>query len=1070
MKASSRVFSVSHKAGAKSGMQLLLVFILSVSLSIDHLRGNSKFQNNIITSIPSSPMQVAPQSHTEESLFRAFLQASAQPFQQNETNLTANSGGLQFSLKGPVLLAATSGFTWQLAIRDIGRSLGKRHFSIEQLNRPMNPSYANQRIEWRFNNWSLWYRNTPVGLEQGFTVQQPAGSEGKLLITFEVSAVQHARTDPSGQGVTFVLFNGEQIRYDHLNAWDALGNILPAHLEIARGKGHVCLLLLQVDDRKAVYPITIDPLIYLEQKLITPGETYGQFGYSVALDGDTALIGAPYEDFPGQTNRGAAYVFSFENGFWTLQQKLIASDGAAYDSFGYAVALYGDTALIGAPTADIGSNNDQGAAYFFTRSGSTWSQHTKVSYIFDAADIRFGSAVAIDGVTALIGAPNAKIGEQGGAAYVFNFSGGTWVFQVTLTQFQPYSHTGAAVDLMGDTALIGAPSCTKYAVGQVGCAFIYLRSGSLWNFQQRLDPLDGNFQDKFGNSVALAEDKALIGAPGHDVGANTDQGAAYVFTRSAGVWSQQQKLVAATGAAGDEFGKAVDLQQPFGYMALIGAPGYDVAGNNEQGAVFIFTQSFSNWSERERLTAPDGEANEWFGSAVALDDRALVGAPLDYLGSPNEGSAYIFRWGIRWPLQAKLFSSKGAASDWFGMAVDYSHDIAAVGAPYAEVQGADGENHGKVYMFRRTGQIWNHILTLQSPGPQANAYFGYAVALCYDHLLVGAPREDGSQSDQGAVYYFYRTSGTVWQWKQKITAADASAGDQFGSSLAVDYGSAWVGAPKDDIGSNTDQGSIYVYHLDPGGSGLWVQLHKFTASDGAGGDNFGNSVALSWGTALVGAPLDDVNKNADQGSAYVFKRNSGTWSQLQKLTASDGAAGDKFGSAVALSYSEDQALIGAPEDDFGAVSNQGSAYVFTFAGGSWTQTAKLNAADGATGDLFGSSVAICRMLAGDGFLVSAPKDNIETPTGVNAMQGSVYLFEQAATFVQTAHWTNPDGATGDNFGNKISCDKLALFGDNTLIISAYWDDIGDTVNMGSVYIFRPWLVNFLPMMLKNPDT
>lgn len=1011
----------------------------------------------------ASASQPGSGSQIDDSLFRAFLEASAQPIQSGPAGFTARTGDLDFTLQADGLVAAHAGSEW--------------HFSTRRLapvaSGLLSPE-AN-RLAFAFPGGSLWYRNTPVGLEQGFTLRRPPAEGGTASLTFEVSPVQGSLTDPDGRGVTFLLPSGERLRYDHLRAWDAQGKALPVRLEVRQDNGETALLHLQVDDRGAVYPLSVDPLIYLEQKLTTPGSQYTQFGYSVALDGDTALVGARDEDIGSNLDQGAAYVFTYDNGVWSLQQKLTASDGNQFEHFGSAVALDGDTALIGAPYADIGANNSQGAAYFFTRSGSSWTQQAKVTYLFGDPDDHFGTAVALDGDTALIGAPYRDVGSKWdqGSAFVFNYSGGVWSFQVQLTSPTGtyYDYLGQSVALCGDTALLGAPNQLIN-----GYAEVFVRSGSVWNHQQKLTASDGAADDKFGSAVALVENIALIGAPMADIGSNVNQGAAYVFTRSGSTWSEQQKLTAADGQAEAQFGNAVALQPPFGYLALIGALLHDVNGQTDQGAAYVFTRYLSTWSQQARLTAPDGRSDEHFGSAVALSgNRALIGAHGDILSGAYAGSAYLFLSpsnAADWKLQAKLFSTQGVENDWFGMSVDYSlYDYAAVGAPYAEVAGAAGENHGKVYIFKRTGTIWNHEATVQHQYVAADDHFGWAVAIFEDKLLVGVPLDDNGLTDQGSVQ-FYRRVGLNWVWQHGILPTDAGAGDEFGSSLAMDASSLWIGAPKDDIGSNADQGSVYVYHLDPGGSGNYVQLHKFTPADGAAGDRFGSSVALSWGTALVGAPLADVSKKADQGAAYVYNRYDGThWSPTQKLTAKDGEAGDKFGSAVSLSYAEDYALIGAPEDDFGTVSDQGSAYVFNLSGGSWTEVAKLSASDGATADKFGSSVAICRLLDRDVFLIGAPQDDISTPSGVNTNQGSVYHFEQlGAVFVETAHWTAPDGATSDNFGYRLACNKLAYFGDNTLFISAYWDDIGGVINAGSVYIFRPWLVNFLPLMLKTPDT
>ena len=185
----------------------------------------------------------------------------------------------------------------------------------------------------------------------------------------------------------------------------------------------------------------------------------------------------------------------------------------------------------------------------------------------------------------------------------------------------------------------------------------------------------------------------------------------------------------------------------------------------------------------------------------------------------------------------------------------------------------------------------------------------------------------------------------------KLTASDGAASDYFGYSVAISGDTVVVGAYYDDIGANTDQGSAYVFVKPESGWADMTQTAKLTASDGAASDYFGSSVAISGDTVVVGAYYDDIGANADQGSAYVFVKPASGWAdmtQTAKLTASDGAADDYFGNSVAISG--DTVVVGAYDDDIGSNTDQGSAYVFVKPANGWadmTQTAKLTASDGA---------------------------------------------------------------------------------------------------------------------------
>jgi len=379
-------------------------------------------------------------------------------------------------------------------------------------------------------------------------------------------------------------------------------------------------------------------------------------------------------------------------------------------------------------------------------------------------------------------------------------------------------------------------------------------------------------------------------------------------------------------------------------------------------------------TQQAKLTAQDGAVGDNFGVSVALSgDTAVVGARYDDDGGWASGSAYVFvRSGGVWAQQTKLTAADAAAEDWFGYSVALSGDTAVVGA-YQDDDA--GFNSGSAYVFVRSGGIWTQQVKLRAADAAESDRFGYTVALNGDTAIVAATGDDDGGSSSGSAYVFVR-SGGVWRRGAKFTASDAAAGDNFGSSVAFSGDTAVVGAYLDNDGG-TDSGSAYVF---VGSGGVWTQQAKLTAADAAAADLFGYSVALSGDTAVVGALYDD-DGGTDSGSAYVFVRSGGVWTQQAKLTAADAAAGDWFGYSVALSG--DTAVVGAHQDDDGGTTS-GSAYVFVRSGGVWTQQAKLTAADAAAGDLFGYSVA----LSGDTAVVGAVSDD-----GVVTYSGSAYVFE-----------------------------------------------------------------------------
>jgi hypothetical protein len=369
-----------------------------------------------------------------------------------------------------------------------------------------------------------------------------------------------------------------------------------------------------------------------QQKLLaSDGADFDGFGWSVALSGTTMLIGAPLNDDNGDGS-GSAYVFDRSGATWVQQQKLLAPDGAKYDNFGSSVSISGDTALIGAPyDADMGSG--AGAAYVFTRSGKTWSFQQKLLASDGAADDNFGDAVALSGDTALIGANGYN--NMMGSAYVFIRSGTTWTQQTKLLAPDGAQYNGfaSAVALNGDTALIGSIGDNAYR----GSAYVFTRSGTTWTKQAKLLASDGAHEDFFSASVALDGDSALIGAPGYLY--NPVTGSAYVFTRSGTTWTQQAKLLASEGGAGDQFGCAVALS---GDTALIGAD-YDNDWGDATGSAYVFERTGTSWAQQQKTLASDAGPACIFGNAVALDRNiALVGSYFDFVNNMYVGAAYVF--------------------------------------------------------------------------------------------------------------------------------------------------------------------------------------------------------------------------------------------------------------------------------------------------------------------------------------------------------------------------------------------------------------------------------------------
>jgi hypothetical protein len=370
-----------------------------------------------------------------------------------------------------------------------------------------------------------------------------------------------------------------------------------------------------------------------QQKLVSSDAQAGdRFGYSTGISGDTVVLGAYAED-TGGASAGAAYVFTRSGTTWTQQQKLVASDAQQSDSFGRNSDISGDTVVVGAWGEDTGGT-DAGAAYVFTRSGTTWTQQQKLVASDAAASDQFGKEVVIQGDTIVVGALQEN--SYKGAVYVFTRSGTTWTQQQKLvaSDAQADDYFGRSVAIDGDTIIAGAAE-EDTGGSAAGAAYVFTRSGTTWTQQQKLVASDAQASDFFGYSTAISGDTVVVGAFGEDTGSSS-AGAAYVFTRSGTTWSQQQKIQASDLQASDYFGRALAIG---GDTVVLTAPG---VGANV-GAAYIFTRSGTTWSQQKKITASDAASSDYFGWRTDIDgSTVVVGAPTTSASSSVSGYAYVF--------------------------------------------------------------------------------------------------------------------------------------------------------------------------------------------------------------------------------------------------------------------------------------------------------------------------------------------------------------------------------------------------------------------------------------------
>jgi RHS repeat-associated protein len=429
--------------------------------------------------------------------------------------------------------------------------------------------------------------------------------------------------------------------YKGLRVTDASGHLVTASMAAVSG-GHQ--IAIEIQDAGVNYPVTVDPT-WTETNELTAsdGAANGYFGNPVAVSGSTAVVGVDNATVAGNAGQGAAYVFSSAGGSWSQTAKLVASDGAASDNFGWSVSASGTTVVVGAVGHSVAGNAGQGAAYVFSSAGGSWSQTAELTASDGVAGDAFGWSVSASGTTVVVGAPNHTVNTHAnaGAAYVFSSAGGSWSQTAELTASDGAANNffGNAVAVSGTTAVVGAPDRWGTSGSAYGAAYVFSSAGGSWSQTAELTASDGAISNYFGDYVALSGTTAVVDAPTHAVSGHNAQGAEYVFSLSGGSWSQTAELTASDGAANDELGQVAVS----GTTIVAGAAGHTVSGNTDQGAAYVFSLAGGVWSQTAELTASDGATGDEFGAVGLSGLTVMVGAPYHTVnGNADEGATYVF--------------------------------------------------------------------------------------------------------------------------------------------------------------------------------------------------------------------------------------------------------------------------------------------------------------------------------------------------------------------------------------------------------------------------------------------
>jgi hypothetical protein len=346
--------------------------------------------------------------------------------------------------------------------------------------------------------------------------------------------------------------------------------------------------------------------------------------------------------------------------------------------------MNGNYAIVGAPYDNNGANTDQGCAYIFFRNGSTWLEQAKLVASDGAAGDFFGYSVSISGNYAIVGA-------------------------------------------YGDGLIAGS-------------AYIFIRSGTNWTQQAKLLPSNPAPGNRFGFSVDISGDYAIIGAPNDDIGANNEEGSTYFFVRSGTLWTQQDNVVAPFGAAMDHFGYSVSIS---GDYAVVGAREDDVGSDTDAGSAHVFLRIGTNWNYQDQLLSPGPQSGDHFAESVAIDGNYIV------VGEPENPTyagalARIFiRNGIVWEIQETLFANPLVASvpqNLFGISVAIDGDYVLVGAMHTDIN--DILQKGAAYLFKRDGIDWIFVRRIDDPAGDHDHAMGKSVAISGLNCMVGGANAD----------------------------------------------------------------------------------------------------------------------------------------------------------------------------------------------------------------------------------------------------------------------------------------------------------------------------------------
>lgn len=744
----------------------------------------------------------------------------------------------------------------------------------------------------------------------------------------------------------------------------------------------------------------LDGADWTEEARLDPGlsdRKSAEYGVSSAMYGDRVVVGAAEID----NLTGSAFVFRRTEAGWVFEEELTASDGDSSDFFGSAVAISENMIVVGAPGKSNSPNPVRGAVYVFEYRSDHWEETQVIRQSGLVGNIHaIGDSLAIGHGYLVIGDSGRSYfpSNIAGNAFVYRREGGVWVFDAQLAGSQPATRGfGRSVAVAEDTIVVGALDVTDPNYHSRGKAYVFQRSGGVWNETAFLAP---SFQDPeqslLGNDVACSGNLVVVGVPGlipsgvvgtPPPGSWID-GAVYPLTLAGDCNNDGVLDVCeiSEGAADVDGDARPDACEPDCNANAL-PDEYELVGNDcnnnfvpdecdldpsdPDGDGFVSSDCDSDgvmdecqigsWplhqalaSSGSSVTSPIESANDWL----------FIGASGRSVNSISSGAVDVYRLsGSDWTFQQTLLPAIPGSSMQFGHALATDGDRLAVGAPGA----------ARVHVFDFDGMNWVHSTELAPPAGVSFAGFGGAVSLSGDRIVVG------TSTGTNAKAAVYEKNGSAWSAGTVLTPS-VSVTSVYGRAVAIEGDWIAVADTNLSVGGQTS-GAVFMFGRL---NGVWSYRHLVSPTDARSGQRFGYQVRLSEGRMAVGSTLAwDLTMTSFPGAVYLFGENSGVWSQRQKLAEHDEFNNSAmFGSS--LSFNGGLLLVGAPRWRGSASFPMGAAFFYQLE--SDTSAALLNRLDliPATASRFGEAVALARR----GVLINSPQSTPASP-GARYFQGAI---------------------------------------------------------------------------------